>query len=112
MMDMHRCIGCRFCMAGCPYGARSFNWRDPRPYVGELYPGYPTREIGVVEKCIFCAERLAQGLMPACVEASRGALIFGDLQDEKSQVREYLRNYFTIRRKTHLGTNPQVYYIV
>ena len=112
MMDMHRCIGCRFCMAGCPFGARSFNWKDPRPYVKENYPGYPTREIGVVEKCTFCAERLAQGLQPACVEASRGAMVFGDLEDEKSEVREYLRKYFTIRRKAHLGTNPQVYYIV
>jgi molybdopterin-containing oxidoreductase family iron-sulfur binding subunit len=112
MMDMHRCIGCRFCMAGCPYSARSFNWRDPRPYVAQVYPGYPTREIGVVEKCTFCAERLAQGLMPACVEASRGALVFGDLGDEKSQVSATLKKYFTIRRKTHLGTNPQVYYIV
>jgi molybdopterin-containing oxidoreductase family iron-sulfur binding subunit len=112
MMDMHRCIGCRFCMAGCPYAARSFNWRDPRPFVKDVFPGYPTREIGVVEKCTFCAERLAQGLMPACVEASRGALVFGDLLDEKSKVRETLKKYFTIRRKTHLGTNPQVYYIV
>jgi molybdopterin-containing oxidoreductase family iron-sulfur binding subunit len=112
MMDMHRCIGCRFCMAGCPFGARSFNWKDPRPYVKENYPGYPTREIGVVEKCTFCAERLAQGLQPACVEASGGAMVFGDLEDEKSEVREYLRKYFTIRRKAHLGTNPQVYYIV
>jgi molybdopterin-containing oxidoreductase family iron-sulfur binding subunit len=112
MMDMHRCIGCRFCMAGCPYGSRSFNWKDPRPYVKENYPGYPTREIGVVEKCTFCAERLAQGLQPACVDASGGAVVFGDLEDEKSQVREYLRKYFTIRRKAHLGTNPQVYYIV
>ena len=50
--------------------------------------------------------------MPACVEASGGAMIFGDLEDEKSQVRENLRTYFTIRRKAHLGTNPQVYYIV
>ncbi len=111
-MDMHRCIGCRFCMAGCPYAARSFNWRNPRPYVKEVFPGYPTREIGVVEKCTFCAERLAQGLLPACVEASRGALVFGDLMDEKSPVREVLKKYFTIRRKQHLGTNPQVYYIV
>ncbi len=112
MMDMHRCIGCRFCMAGCPYSARSFNWRDPRPFVEDVYPGYPTREIGVVEKCTFCAERLAQGLMPACVEASGGSMIFGDLGDEKSKVSETLKRYFTIRRKTHLGTNPQVYYIV
>ncbi len=111
-MDMHRCIGCRFCMAGCPFAARSFNWRDPRPYVKDTYPGYPTREIGVVEKCTFCAERLAQNMMPACVEASGGTLIFGDLNDAKSQVRATLTKYFTIRRKVHLGTNPQVYYIV
>jgi Fe-S-cluster-containing dehydrogenase component len=97
MMDMHRCIGCRYCMAGCPFSARSFNWRDPRPYIKETYPDYPTREPGMVEKCDFCA---------------KGALIFGDLADEKSAVREVLKANFTIRRKTHLGTNPQVYYIV
>jgi len=112
MMDMHRCIGCRFCMAGCPFGARSFNWRDPRAFVKEELPDYPTREIGVVEKCTFCAERLAKGLMPACVVASQGAMAFGDLSDPKSKVRELLRTNFTIRRKPHLGTNPQVYYIV
>ncbi|MFZ5451369.1 MAG: sulfate reduction electron transfer complex DsrMKJOP subunit DsrO [Thermodesulfobacteriota bacterium] len=111
-MDMHRCIGCRFCMAGCPFGARSFNWKDPRPYIAKTYPGYPTREIGMVEKCTFCAERLAQNLSPACVEASGGALVFGDLNDERSQVRAILKKYFSIRRKVHLGTNPQVYYIV
>jgi molybdopterin-containing oxidoreductase family iron-sulfur binding subunit len=111
-MDMHRCIGCRFCMAGCPFGARSFNWRDPRPYVKETYPGYPTREIGVVEKCTFCAERLELNLAPACVEASGGALLFGDLNDDKSQVQAALKKFFTIRRKVHLGTKPQVYYIV
>lgn len=112
MMDMHRCIGCRFCMAGCPYGARSFNWRDPRPYIAKINENYPTREIGVVEKCLFCEERLVKGQQPACVEASGGALIFGNLADEKSKVREVLKSHFTIRRKPHLGTNPQVYYIV
>jgi Fe-S-cluster-containing dehydrogenase component len=112
MMDMHRCIGCRFCMAGCPFSARSFNWRDPRPYIRQVYQEFPTREIGVVEKCNFCAERLERGLIPACVEASKGALAFGDLTDAKSKLRELLRTNFTIRRKAHLGTNPQVYYIV
>ena len=112
MMDMHRCIGCRFCMAGCPFSARSFNWRNPRPFVKEVFPDYPTREIGVVEKCDFCKERLAKGQQPACVVESKGALIFGDLADAKSPVRESLRANFTIRRKAHLGTNPQVYYIV
>jgi molybdopterin-containing oxidoreductase family iron-sulfur binding subunit len=112
MMDMHRCIGCRYCMAGCPFSARSFNWRDPRPFIKTVYQEFPTREKGVVEKCNFCAERLAKGLMPACVVESNGALVFGDLAQADSKVREVLKANFTIRRKVHLGTNPQVYYIV
>ena len=67
---------------------------------------------GVVEKCNFCAERLAVGKMPACVEASNGAIVFGDLEDPHSEVREVLRENFTIRRKQSLGTEPCVYYIV
>ena len=70
MMDMHRCIGCRYCIAACPYGARSFNWRDPRPYIDSIRPEYPTRTKGVVEKCNFCEERLRDGRPPACVEAA------------------------------------------
>ncbi|TSA12728.1 MAG: 4Fe-4S dicluster domain-containing protein [Deltaproteobacteria bacterium] len=112
MMDMHRCIGCRFCMAACPFGARSFNFGDPRPYVKEENPKYPTRMRGVVEKCTFCTERLAEGLMPACVEVSNGALIFGDLDDPNSEVRQALRSNYSIRRKPNLGTQPCVYYIV
>jgi len=113
MMDMHRCIGCRYCMAACPYGSRSFNWRDPRPFIEEISKEFPTRTRGVVEKCNFCAERLAQGLQPACVEAcEEKALIFGDLEDPDSEVRALLRENFAIRRKPSLGTNPEVYYIV
>jgi molybdopterin-containing oxidoreductase family iron-sulfur binding subunit len=112
LMDFHRCIGCRFCMAACPYGSRSFNFRDPRPFVGEQNKEFPTRMKGVVEKCNFCAERLAVGKMPACVEASNGAIVFGDLKDPHSEVREVLRHNFTIRRKQSLGTEPCVYYIV
>lgn len=113
-MDYHRCIGCRFCMAGCPYGARSFNFYDPRLYLQEPYPNpeFPTRMIGVVEKCNFCVERLADGKMPACVEASGGRILFGDLEDPNSNVRRALANNFSIRRKPSLGTQPGVYYLV
>ena len=113
MMDWHRCIGCRYCVAACPYGSRSFNWRDPRPAIAEQNRNYPTRTRGVVEKCNFCAERLAKNLMPACVEAcDKKALTFGNLEDPDSEVRELLHNHFTIRRKPSLGTNPEIYYIV
>lgn len=121
LMDMHRCIGCRFCMAACPYGARSFNWKDPRPYIKEQNMLFPTRAKGVVEKCNFCAERLAKGEMPVCVETAnelckrkgrKQAFYFGDLGNQDSEVRQALRERFSIRRKPELGTSPNVYYIV
>ncbi len=112
MMDMHRCIGCRFCMAACPYGARSFNWRNPRPFIREENPEFPTRTKGVVEKCTLCYERLAVGLKPACVEESNGAIIFGDLEDPNSEIREIIRTKYTIKRKPGLGTNPGIYYVI
>ncbi len=112
LMDFHRCIGCRFCMAACPYGSRSFNFRDPRPFIKETNPAFPTRTKGVVEKCNFCAERLAVGKLPACVEISKGALVCGDLDDPESEVRELLRTNFTIRRKPALGAGPSIFYIV
>ncbi len=113
MMDMHRCIGCRFCMAACPFGSRSFNFMDPRPHLEfPENPEYPTRMRGVVEKCDFCVERLAKGLKPLCVEASEGKILFGDLDDPDSEVRQALKENFAIRRKPSLGTEPSVYYII
>ncbi len=123
MMDEHRCIGCRYCMAACPFEARSFNWRDPRPYVprdadGKLPSDYPTRMRGVVEKCTFCAERIDEGRPPACVEAANavpggeGALVFGDVNDPDSDVSRILRERNTVCRKVSLGTGPNVYYIL
>lgn len=112
VMDYHRCIGCRFCMAGCPYGARSFNFFDPQRFAKATNPSFPMRMRGVVEKCTFCSERLAKGLLPACVEASDGAILFGDLSDPNSDVRKALAENYTIRRKTSLGTQPGVYYII
>ena len=113
MMDYHRCIGCRFCMAACPYGSRSMNWRDPRPALAKLNPDYPTRTRGVVEKCNFCEERLAQGLLPACVLACRQkALVFGDLEEPGGEVRRLLEGKLSLRRRPELGTGPQVYYLL
>lgn len=123
MMDMHRCIGCRFCMAGCPYGARSFNYRDPHPYIDKSRKNleFPARMKGVVEKCTFCYERLAHGLEPACVAAAKEiavkngttpGLIFGDIEDPNSAVRKILSERFSIRRKPELGTRPSVYYVL
>jgi len=113
MMDWHRCIGCRYCMAACPYGSRSFNWRDPRPFLEEINEDFPTRTRGVVEKCNFCEERLAKGQLPACVVSCKEkAIVFGDLEDPNSAIREILESNFTIRRKPTLGTQPEVYYLV
>lgn len=113
MMDWHRCIGCRYCMAACPYGSRSFNWRDPRPFIKNINPDFPTRMKGVVEKCEFCDERLSQGLLPACVEVCpEKALTFGNLNDPQADVRKLLKENFSVRRKPGLGTNPEIYYLV
>ena len=116
MMDMHRCIGCRYCVVACPYGSRSFNWSDPDERF--ITTDYPSRSRGVVEKCNFCAERLRVGEEPLCVEAARqvpggkGALTFGDLTDPDSDVSRLLRTKHTITRKNALGTGPNVYYIL
>ncbi len=113
MQDYHRCIGCRYCMVACPYGAVSFNWRDPRPFIRETDPDFPIRRPGVVERCNFCEERLAKDLRPACVEACKEiALVFGDLEDADSEVRRILFSHYSLRRKPELGTKPKVYYIV
>ena len=113
MMDYHRCIGCRFCMAACPYGARSFNWYDPRRFLKKVNPEYPTRTKGVVEKCMLCYERLADGKIPACVEACPvKALHFGDLNDPNSEINKVIKGRMVIRRKEELGTGPSILYIV
>ncbi len=113
MMDWHRCIGCKYCMVACPYGARSFNFSDPVAYVKQVNPEFPTRSKGVVEKCNFCAERLAAGKQPVCVEACADkSMIFGNLADPQSEIRQVLGSRFSIRRKPELGTQPNVFYIV
>jgi Fe-S-cluster-containing dehydrogenase component len=116
MMDEHRCIGCRYCITGCPYGSRSFNFEDPRPSLVGEPTDYPTRTRGVVEKCTFCPERLAAGLRPACVEACEaigcGALVFGDAADPASPVAALLAGDQVVRRRPGLGTSPHVFYLL
>lgn len=110
-MDEHRCIGCRYCMSACPYGSRSFNFVDPKPFLRATNANYPTRTRGVVEKCTFCEERLASGKRPACVEACPvQAMTFGDLQD--STIKERLATAKVLRRRPELGTSPYVFYIL
>ena len=106
-------------MAACPYGARSFNFIDPRgkdaqgrPFITKENPAFPTRTKGVVEKCTMCYERLAEGLQPACAEASNGAIVFGDLEDPNSEVRKIIGSKYTIKRKPTLGTQPSIYYVI
>ncbi len=112
-MDWHRCIGCKYCIVACPYGARSFNFTDPRPYIKHLNPNFPTRHEGVVEKCDFCAERLAGDKPPVCVETCPvKAITFGDVNDPSSDVRKLLGAGLTLRRRPQLGTGPNIYYIV
>lgn len=115
MMDHHRCIGCRYCMAACPYGSRSFNWKDPRKILSgnDIRVEYPVRTKGVVEKCNFCAERIDIGKRPLCVEAcTEGAILFGNVADSESDIRRALAGKYVLRRKAELGTNPEIYYLV
>ena len=110
--DEHPCIGCKFCMVACPYGARSYNWVPPREHLAEIDPGFVPRTMGVVEKCTLCYERLDRGLAPYCVEAANGAVVVGNLNDPDSEVRRLINSRYTVRRKPELGTEPMVFYVV
>jgi Fe-S-cluster-containing dehydrogenase component len=115
VIDQHRCIGCRYCMAACPYGSRSFNWSDPRKALAKekINPSYPTRTKGTVEKCELCVERIDRGMGPLCVSACKEkAMVFGDLHDPGSDLRRAIEGRTALRRKSELGTGPAVYYLL
>jgi Fe-S-cluster-containing dehydrogenase component len=125
-----RCLGCRYCMAACPYHARYFNWADPEWPVGteeSLNPDVSVRMRGVVEKCNFCHHRLhaaqeraaAEGrkeihekeYQPACVEACpTEAITFGNLAVEESNAARLAHSPETFRFLERLGTEPKIYY--
>ncbi len=128
-----RCIGCRYCMAACPYHSRYFGWFDPQWPEGmekTLTPFVSARPRGVVEKCTFCHHRwnmakeqarkdgndpnsLPDGAyMPACAEVCpTGAISFGDLKNPEHKVHELHKSKHARRILEKLGTDPQVYYM-
>jgi len=116
VVDYDRCVGCRCCMAACPYGARRFNWASPGLAADQLNPethylGNRPRPMGVVEKCTFCIQRVRSGLYPACVEiCPAGARKFGNLLDPKSEIRYVMDHKRVFIFKEELGTHPRFFY--
>lgn len=126
LIDNLRCIGCRFCIAGCPYSARVFNWFEPdlteeekeRVYDVEL--NVPQKR-GTISKCLFSADRLRKGQLPYCVSACpNGVYYFGDkLEDavtngttgETVSFKQLIRDSAGYTVHEELGTKPQVYYL-
>jgi molybdopterin-containing oxidoreductase family iron-sulfur binding subunit len=116
VIDYDWCIGCRYCMAACPYGARKFNWGEPNLPADQVNPdmhllGNRPRSKGVVEKCSFCIQRVREGRYPACLEACPvGARKFGNLLDPKSEIRQLLATKRTFVLKAEVETHPKFFY--
>ena len=116
VIDYDWCIGCRYCMAACPYWARRFNWTTPEVPPDEVnlnqhYLGNRARKKGIVEKCTFCIHRTRQGRLPACAEACpTGARVFGNLLDPQSEIRWVLEHKRIFRLKEDLKTEPRFWY--
>ena len=126
LIDNERCIGCRFCIAACPYSARIFHWQEPslsdadkdKEYDVEL--NVPQKK-GTVTKCLFSADRLREGMLPYCVSACpNGVFYFGDENEDavtngttKETVRlsGLLEQNAGYRLMPELGTQPRVYYL-
>ncbi len=124
LIDHQRCIGCRFCMAACPYAARHFIWGDPpelpQTALVKYSPEYPLPyRRGTVVKCMFCAHRAREGRLPACVEGCpMGALYFGDYETDLAsngaevvRLSRLLQERHAYRLKEKLGTRPRAWYL-
>jgi molybdopterin-containing oxidoreductase family iron-sulfur binding subunit len=123
LVNQNVCIGCRTCMAACPYEARYFNWEQPPDAPSTLeqpMPEYPVpAQKGTVGKCILCVHNTEVGKLPACVEGCpMQALYIGDLKkdvatngQETVKLSTFLRENDAVRYREELGTRPRVWYI-
>ncbi len=94
IIDEEKCVGCKYCMVACPYGARSFN-----------------QDKGVVQKCNLCLSRLSEGRLPVCVESCiGGARVFGNLEDPASEAYMLIHTRHAVCLHPQLGTEPAVFY--
>lgn len=113
-IDYDKCIGCRMCMAACPYNARTFNWNEPVRSAGGGYgeAAVPERSRGVMEKCTMCKERVDRGDKPMCVAACPPrARVFGDLDDPESEISKLRAQGNVEILLEDKGTRPQVFYL-
>ncbi len=124
LIDYERCIGCRYCVAACPYGVRIFNW-GPAKREPDFVIGYgsdyrtdgrlvfePVRPVGVVEKCTLCVERIDAHEQPFCVDVCPvGARVFGDLDDPRSEVSVLVNQEGAEQLLAELGTDPNIFYL-
>ncbi len=125
LIDNERCIGCRFCMAACPYSVRTFNWSTPNDPAAATVRGYSPewgypRRVGTTEKCDFCPDMAREGKLPHCSSACpMGAIWFGDENEdavtnshgETLRLSKLLRDRAAYRQLEELGTKPRVYYL-
>jgi Fe-S-cluster-containing dehydrogenase component len=124
LIDSDRCVGCRFCMAACPYSTRVFNWGDPEvpKEIAESDYSCETslpQKKGTVGKCDFCPDMIRKGELPHCVSACpNGVFMFGDMnEDSVTNGAETFRFSTLIKEKAgyrlmeDMGTKPRVYYL-